>query len=240
MSNSASVVAVMATVATVGTVGSPVVTVRNMERQCSVGVMTPTFFCAQLVNCVVWSIYGVLQSSFAIIACNVVGNAVATYCLLVFLAVARLEEMSGRRLPSTTYKKSRMSVIATLCIIAGVSALIVALAAASPHGARVFNGLLGGCTSAFMLGSPLALAGTIVRNKNAEGLAPLTMAFGLANTLLWFLYGVLTGDPFIMAPNVVGALACCFQFLLLFRYGRRPGEAVAVKTAVAPLPLADA
>ncbi|RNF12911.1 solute carrier family 50 (sugar transporter) [Trypanosoma rangeli] len=239
MPTAASIVSAMATIATIGMVGSPVVTVRKMEHQRSVGIMTPTFFCAQLVNCVMWSIYGVLRSSLAIVVCGVVGNAVATYCLLVFLAVARLEEKSGHRLASTTYKKSLLSVTFALCAIAGVSALIVVLAAISPHSAAVVNGLLGACTSVYMLGSPLALAGAIVKNKNAEGLAPITMGFGLANASLWVLSGALVGDFFIVVPNVLGALACCLQFALLFRYGRRASEAVAVKTAIAPLPFTE-
>ncbi|EAN84188.1 hypothetical protein C3747_19g201 [Trypanosoma cruzi] len=239
MSTTANVVSMLATIATVGTVSSPVFTVRKMEQQCSVGIMTPTFFCAQLANTVVWSIYGVLQLSFAIIICNVIGNAVATYCLLVFLSVARMEEKSGNRLVSTTYRKSLMTIVFTLIIILCLSTIIVFLAFISPQSARVFNGVLGGCTSVLMLGSPLALAGTIIKNKNAEGLAPITMAFGLANTVFWFWYGILVNDKFIMVPNFLGAVACFSQFVLLFIYGKRPGEAVAVKTAIAPLPFVE-
>ncbi|KEG12831.1 solute carrier family 50 (sugar transporter) [Trypanosoma grayi] len=229
-------VSVSATAASICMVGAPVVTVRKMEKQRSVGAMTPLYFSAQLASCAVWSIYGVMQDAFGVILCNAIGNAIATYCLLVFLSVARREEKSGHRIANTTYKKSQTTVMIAISFIACASLLIVCLASVKPPAAKTLNGLLGSCCSVFMLSSPLALAGAIIKNKNAEGLAPLTITFALANTSLWCLYALLKRDIFIFVPNLLGIAACLFQFLLFFMYGQKPAKAVAVKAAVAPLP----
>ncbi|ORC83998.1 solute carrier family 50 (sugar transporter) [Trypanosoma theileri] len=236
MTSILSIVSILATTASICMLSAPIVTVRKLEQQRSIGIMTPTFFCAQLASSVVWSIYGVIQVAFGVILCNVVGNAIATYCLLVFLSVARQEEKSGHTLASTTYKKSCLTVLIALSFMMGASFVIVLLISIKPELAKFFNGLLGSCCSVFMLSSPLGMAGTIIKNKNAEGLAPLTMSFALVNTFLWVLYGLLTSDLFISVPNFLGLSSCIFQFFLLFLYGKKPAETTAVKAGIAPLP----
>ncbi|EPY31558.1 hypothetical protein STCU_03395 [Strigomonas culicis] len=100
------------------------------------------------------------------------------------------------------------------------------------------NGLAGGCCSVFMLSSPLMMAKDIIKNKNAEGLQPVTMTFATANSLLWTLYGLLKSDPYIAVPNTLCSFACFFQFFLLLRYGRKPSVAVVtIVESLAPVPL---
>ncbi|KAH9577963.1 SWEET sugar transporter [Trypanosoma melophagium] len=236
MTSFLSIVSILATMASICMVSAPIVTVKKLEQQRSIGIMTPTFFCAQLVNSVLWSIYGVIQVAFGVTLCNAVGNAVATYCLLVFLSVARQEELSGHTLASTTYKKSCLTVGVALCFLLCSSSAIVFLISINPDSAKFVNGLIGSCSSVFMLSSPLGMAGTIIKNKNAEGLAPLTLSFATANTFLWSLYGILTSDLFLFLPGVLGLSSCIFQFVLLFFYGTKPAEAIEVKAAIAPLP----
>lgn len=232
------IISIAATTASICMLSSPILTVMNLARACSIGVMTITFFCAQYMNCVVWAMYGMQKMAIPVISCNLLGTCIATYCILTFLMVARVEEASGHPLKSTTYRQCLITAACTLTL--GCVFLVIILIlynAVSPSVAATVNGLCGGCCSVIMLSSPLGMAKTIIQNKNAEGLQPVTLTFGTLNSILWTLYGILMGDFNIMVPNTVCTLACFFQFYLLLRYGRRPPAEVTVVESVAPVPI---
>lgn len=238
MSALLTIISVLATSASVGLLASPIVTVRQLEKAKSIGVLTITFFCAQLMNCVVWSMYGIQQGALPVIICNALGTSIATYCILVFLSVAKVEEKSGHPLQSTTLRQCYQTALGVAAL--AVIFLFLILILYNTVGYAVssqLNGVCGGCCSVIMLSSPLGMAKTIIKNKNAQGLQPLVMAFGTANSILWSLYGILVGDWYIITPNVLCAVACFFQFYLLLRYGRRPVEAVEVKASIADVPI---
>ncbi|KAG5464337.1 hypothetical protein LSCM1_00519 [Leishmania martiniquensis] len=229
------IISFSATLASLFMVVSPVITVKNMRAVKSIGGITVTFFCAQLLNCSVWAMYGVLTVSFPLIICNTIGSAVAVYCIFMFLAVAWMEEKAGHTHVSTSYRASRKVALFTTLVITLFMLLLLYLARyANRSFAIQLNGILGGCCVIFMLSSPLALARSIVRNENAEPLQPVTVIFATLNSVLWTLYGVLKQDAYITIPNALCTLACFFQIALLMRYGRRPSEHIAIIDATAP------
>ncbi|AIO02630.1 hypothetical protein LPMP_354990 [Leishmania panamensis] len=232
------IIAVFATAASMCMVLSPVITVGNMRAANSVGVGTITFFCAQLLNCSVWAMYGVQTISLPVIICNTVGSATAVYCILTFLAVARMQEKAGHVLSSTSYRSSLNSAIFTaFLIILFMLLLLYLINCANWSSTAQLNGILGGCCSVFMLSSPLGMAKVIIREKNAEPLQPETVSFATLNSVLWVLYGLLKFDMYITIPNVLCTLACIFQVFLLVRYGRRTAQRLHIAEALSPVPV---
>ncbi|KAK7200570.1 Sugar efflux transporter for intercellular exchange [Novymonas esmeraldas] len=232
------IISVSATAASLCMVASPVLTVNKMRAAKTVGVMTITFFCAQFLNCNVWAMYGVQKNAYPVIICNTIGCAIAAYCILTFLTVARLEERSGRTLKSTTYRESlNAAMLTSILIIVLMLLFLYLMNYVNRSFAAQLNGILGGCCGVFMLSSPLGMAKDIIKNKNAEPLQPPTVIFATLNSVLWTLYGLLTMDMYITIPNTLCTLACFFQIFLLVRYGRHPAERVDVTEALAPVPV---
>ena len=232
------VISVSATVASVCMVGSPVITVNNMRKANSIGVMTITFFCAQFLNCNVWAMYGAQMQAAPVIICNTIGGAIAAYCILTFLTVARIEEKSGHALQSTTYHAALMAAVVAAAAVTGVLVLVLVLLNFVSLGlVSQLNGIMGGFCSVFMLSSPLGMAKDIIKNKNAESLQPVTVVFATLNSVLWTLYGVLKLDVYIALPNALCTLACIFQAFLLLRYGRHPSTDVEATETLAPVPI---
>ena len=232
------VISVSATVASVCMVGSPVITVNNMRKANSIGVMTITFFCAQFLNCNVWAMYGAQMQAAPVIICNTIGGAIAAYCILTFLTVARIEEKSGHALQCTTYHAALMAAVVAAAAVTGVLVLVLVLLNFVSLGlVSQLNGIMGGFCSVFMLSSPLGMAKGIIKNKNAESLQPVTVASATMNSVLWTLYGVLKLDVYIALPNTLCTLACFFQVFLLLRYGRHPPAVVTTKHEYAPVPM---
>ena len=232
------VISVSATVASVCMVGSPVITVNNMRKANSIGVMTITFFCAQFLNCNVWAMYGAQMQAAPVIICNTIGGAIAAYCILTFLTVARIEEKSGHALQCTTYHAALMAAVVAAAAVTGVLVLVLVLLNFVSLGlVSQLNGIMGGFCSVFMLSSPLGMAKDIIKNKNAESLQPVTVVFATLNSVLWTLYGVLKLDVYIALPNALCTLACIFQAFLLLRYGRHPSTDVEATETLAPVPI---
>jgi solute carrier family 50 (sugar transporter) len=219
-------------------VGSPIITVNNMRKANSIGVMTITFFCAQFLNCNVWAMYGAMKVAAPVIICNTLGGAIATYCILTFLTVARVEEKSGHVLQSTSYRGALMAALFTCALVVVIMVLMLCLMNfVSIFVATQLNGIMGGCCSVLMLSSPLGAAKDIIKNKNAESLQPVTVVFATLNSVLWSLYGLVTLDIYIALPNALCTLACLFQVFLLVRYGRHPSAEVEATEALAPVPV---
>ncbi|KAL7695717.1 Sugar efflux transporter for intercellular exchange [Lotmaria passim] len=232
------VISVSATVASVCMVGSPVITVNNMRKANSIGVMTITFFCAQFLNCNVWAMYGAQMQAAPVIICNTIGGAIAAYCILTFLTVARIEEKSGHALQSTTYRAALLTAVFTCALVVFIMLLMLFLMNyKSLSVSSQLNGIMGGFCSVFMLSSPLGMAKDIIKNKNAESLQPVTVVFATLNSVLWTLYGVLKLDVYIALPNALCTLACIFQAFLLLRYGRHPSTDVEATETLAPVPI---
>ncbi|CBZ26346.1 conserved hypothetical protein [Leishmania mexicana MHOM/GT/2001/U1103] len=232
------IISVCATLAALCMMASPVVTVQRMRAAKSVGSMTITFFCAQFLNCNVWSMYGVQMLALPVIMCNTFGSAVSAYCILTFLTVARMEEKAGHVLKSTSYVASLKMATLTMFLITMLLVLFLYLMSfSSSDFSAQLNGILSGCCSVLMLSSPLVMAKAIIREKNAEPLQPATVMFATLNSVLWTLYGLLSLDMYITIPNVLCTLACIFQIFLLVRYGRHPAEHIEITATIAPVPL---
>ncbi|KPA81553.1 hypothetical protein ABB37_03897 [Leptomonas pyrrhocoris] len=193
--------------------------------------MTITFFCAVFLNCNVWAMYGAQITAAPVIICNTIGGAIAAYCILTFLTVARIEEKSGRVLQSTTYRLALMTTLFTCLLVVCIMILMLCLMNfKSLFLSSQLNGIMGGFCSVFMLSSPLGMAKDIIKSKNAESLQPVTVASATVNSILWTLYGVLRLDIYIALPNALCTLACFFQIFLLMRYGRHPSMFTMVMT----------
>ncbi|EPY32380.1 solute carrier family 50 (sugar transporter) [Strigomonas culicis] len=217
---------------------SPVVTVRRLVQAGSIGPSTVTFYGAQLFSGVTWCSYAVYADSIPILISSGVGNAVSTYCMLTFLSVARVEERSGKRLIATTYAKSVLT--AGLFVLLGWAHLAMSILLVL-HGrssvAYYVTGWEASVASVVMLSAPMAMFPHIIRNKDASSLAPLTILFGLGNTVGWTIAGIMKFDIFILMTNLLCALACAAQMALYLRYGtKQKAEPEVVHEAIADVP----
>lgn len=216
---------------------APVLTIHRLEQSGTVGASTITFYGAQMFNAITWASYGAFTLSVPLLVANILGNAVSTYCSLVFLTVARREERAGHKLQSTTYSKSLIT-YAFFFTISVVHLLlsIIFIMSGKPEAAKTLTGYEGSVACCVMLSAPLAAFKHIVATKNAEVLAPVMVTAAFFNTLFWVIAGFMTGDMFIIVPNTLCWLACVAQVVLLVKYGRRPTEPKEIKQAIASIP----
>lgn len=71
-----------------------------------------------------------------------------------------------------------------------------------------------------MYTSPLTIMRTVIRTKSVKYM-PICISIGnLLNGLIWIVYAALDFDPFIMIPNIIGAISGLIQMGLYAKYNK--------------------
>jgi solute carrier family 50 protein (sugar transporter) len=83
----------------------------------------------------------------------------------------------------------------------------------------------------FFYGAPLSTILTVLRTRNSVSIHIMTMATNTANGAFWTAYGLAVLDPFIYAPNGLGAALGVVQIFLVMTFPRIPLEEVDSKLA---------
>ncbi|KAJ2777061.1 sugar transmembrane transporter activity protein [Coemansia javaensis] len=175
---------------------------------------------ASLLSSVLWTKYGAINGDTAVVWVNSLGVAIALYILGCFWAYG------GKRRRSV-----ETSVLATtLLAVVMVAAVDYAR---DPRAADLFS--LACCLmSLVFLGSPLSRIGDVVRARDASVLLPSLALLALVNNLLWAAYGARHHDPYMVVPNIVGAVFCSVQLALVAYYGRAAAAAAAAAGGPSP------
>lgn len=90
-----------------------------------------------------------------------------------------------------------------------------------PQSHDVFVNVLGYLAVAmnfFLYSAPLEKVARVISTKSAESIPILMSCMIFANTTLWFISGVVTGDMFLLVPNAAGMVLSSIQIVLYFVY----------------------
>lgn len=60
-----------------------------------------------------------------------------------------------------------------------------------------------------------------LKTKSAKDLSFLTYLLILVNVSFWVYYGMLTSNPVIMIPNIIGAVICSVMLVLVRCYSKQ-------------------
>ena len=86
-----------------------------------------------------------------------------------------------------------------------------------------------------MFGSPLLSLRKVLVTKSTIGLIsfPVTIVSFIASGL-WTMYGFILQDYFMVVPNLLGAMLCVLQLLVLFAFNRTLNGVPATKIKMDP------
>ena len=88
-------------------------------------------------------------------------------------------------------------------------------------------GLVVNLNLVFFYGAPLSTIYTVLTQGNSSSIHIRTMVTNTLNGTFWTAYGIAVLDPFIYAPNGLGALLGSIQVVLIALYPRKPNQLVA-------------
>ena len=164
--------------------------------------LSPLPFLSQLVNCIVWGIYGLLRRDVTIFWPNFVGFWAGLFTVVIFHRFCKAKPI----------------------IYYGIFSLPFLLCIEFSRENNDFKVGVLGCTLAVIVsGAPLATIKTVIREKSTAALPLLPSVFTWMNAFCWFLYGYLiVDDIMIYGPNSMGLLLSSIQMFLYIMYGFPP------------------
>nr|GME00519.1 bidirectional sugar transporter SWEET4-like [Ipomoea batatas] len=189
---------------------SPLPTVVKIWKKKSVQQYSAATYLATFLNCGIWVLYGlptVHPNSFLVMTTSAAGVAIEVVFLFVFLFC------SDRK------KRFRVGliVLAEVAFMAALSICVITLA----HTWKLRSAIVGSTavvSSVLMYGSPLAIMKLVITTKSVEYM-PLSVSLcSFANSLCWIGYAFIQFDPYILAPNSMGALSGLVQLVLYIKY----------------------
>ena len=172
--------------------------IKNMRK--SVGSLSLLPFISLMVNSSVWSFYGLLVEDFTVLVPNVTGMLVGVYCTSIY------------HQHSASFNKDKYYWVAAITVI-GTFTLFM-------NGSADIIGLIGCGFAVFLMGSPLSTMGTVLATRSTESMPFYTSLAAFLNAFSWSLYGLLVSfDPMIYVPNLLGLAITSIQMLLFVRFG---------------------
>jgi solute carrier family 50 protein (sugar transporter) len=176
-------------------------TADQVSRAKSTGSLSPLPNISLFVNCVVWTVYGILKEDATIFVPNLIGVFTALYCTILFHRYSLIK-------PYKMYA-------AALVVCCGV----VYLAFLDDDTEKIV-GMVGCSMAVLFMGSPLAVMRSVIREKSTASLPFFTSLIIWLNALSWFLYGRLVADDeLVWVPNALGLLLATVQLGLFAVYG---------------------
>ena len=192
------------------------------KREGSLGDMNPAPFPVVLANCVGWMGYSLLIHDYFLFFGNAPASMVGMYFTLVGYGLSAPESETRRQMERLVM--GLMS--ATLCVVfyLGLVAVDTGTSAADK---QTVMGLFCNFVLLVYYAVPLTTIREVLETRDSRSLFAPMAAANTANGLAWFCYGIALKDPYLMAPNGVGAGLGLVQLVLIRTYPpKRSGGAV--------------
>merc|ERR1712013_307689 len=178
--------------------------IRQILKDKATGELSPFPFVSLFTNCSIWSLYGYLQTDQTILVANIAGVVAGTAYTAIF-AQHTHQSMSKYYLGSGALLATFMSSPVWAPMMGTDAATVL--------------GTFGMSTAVVLMASPLAVVGTVIKNKSTASL-PFAMSLAMTlNGLCWGSYGwFVTSDVYVWLPNVLGCGAGIAQLALFAIY----------------------
>eukprot|EP00253_Pinus_taeda_P033324 PITA_33324 len=174
-----------------------------------------------LYNCILYTWYGSPLISngwdnIVVMVVNVVGLLLECCFICIYLTFA----------PPKPKRKIVGMVICVLMVF-GTIAINSFLAVHDHNKRKAFVGTAGLVATAILYASPLSVIRTVIQTKSVEFMPTFYFSFfAFLGSVLWMVYGALSKDIIIMAPNFVGVPLGLAQMVLFCVYRANKSQPV--------------
>ncbi|KAK9926359.1 hypothetical protein M0R45_023593 [Rubus argutus] len=189
---------------------SPVPTFHRIRKKGSVEQYSPVPYLATLVNCMVWTLYGlpiVHPDSTLVWTINGSGIIIEVAYITLYLIYSD--------------KKKRLMVLLVVLveiIFTGVVTLLVVTLVHTHTKRSLVVGIIAIAFNIMMYAAPLTVMKLVITTKSVEYM-PFFLSFAsFANGLAWTAYALIRFDPFITIPNGLGTVFGLAQLILYATY----------------------
>uniref|UniRef100_A0A2C9VRZ1 Bidirectional sugar transporter SWEET n=2 Tax=Manihot esculenta TaxID=3983 RepID=A0A2C9VRZ1_MANES len=189
---------------------SPIPTFLKIVKQQAVQEFKPDPYVATLLNCALWSFYGlpfVKEDSILVTTINSVGLIIEIVYVCIFFMYSPME------------KRRKIVMVLTLELIFVFAVVLVAfLAFPTPKKRAIFVGILCVILNIIMYASPLTVMRMVIKTKSVKYMPFFLSLANLCNGIIWVIYAMLKFDINVVLPNSLGAISGMIQIFLYAKY----------------------
>ncbi|KAI5655303.1 hypothetical protein M9H77_32490 [Catharanthus roseus] len=210
---------------------SPSPTFYRIWKKKSVEQYSEVPYLATFINCALWVFYGlpfVHPHSTLVVTINGTGFVIEIVFLSLFI------------LYSDRKKRIRVLIIMLGEII--FMAVLVLLVLTLAHTTKLRSSIVGSICmvgNIMMYAAPLAVMKLVIKTKSVEYMPFFLSLASFANGLCWTAYAVIRFDPFIAAPNGMGAVLGLAQLLLYATFYKSTKRQIAERQAKGEVSLTE-
>ncbi|KAJ1408189.1 SWEET sugar transporter [Sesbania bispinosa] len=202
---------------------SPVPTFIEICKKGSVEQFSPAPYLATLVNCMVWTLYGLpMVHPHSILVVTINGSG----CFIEIIYVTLFLIYSDRR----KRLKVLLWLIVELIFIAALTFVTLTLV----HTPKKRSAVVGTTCIIFnimMYASPLAIMKLVIVTKSVEYMPFFLSLASFGNGVAWTTYALIRFDPFITIPNGLGTLFSIAQLILYATFYKSTKRQIAARKA---------
>ncbi|XP_047152523.1 bidirectional sugar transporter SWEET4-like isoform X1 [Vigna umbellata] len=202
---------------------SPVPTFIEIWKKRSVEQFSAIPYLAMVVNCMVWTLYGlpmVHPHSILVVTINGSGSVLALIFIALFLIYS-----DG---------KKRLKVILCLLLELLFIAALTFVTLTQVHTFKKRSEIVGTVCILFnimMYASPLSVMKLVIKTKSVEYMPFFISLASFGNGVAWTTYALIRFDPFITIPNGLGTLLAVAQLVLYATYYKSTQRQIAARNA---------
>ncbi|XP_073131350.1 bidirectional sugar transporter SWEET3 [Henckelia pumila] len=191
---------------------APILTFSRVIRKKSTEEFSCTPYIIALLNCLLYTWYGLPVVSykwenFPVVTINGLGILLEFSFIMIYLYFA-----------SANRKRKVVMLTIPVLLVFCLTAILSAFVFHDHHHRKMFVGSIGLTASVAMYGSPLVVMKQVIQTKSVEFMPFYLSLFSFLASSLWMAYGLLSHDLFLASPNLVGSPLGILQLLLYCKY----------------------
>ena len=199
------------------------------KRDGALGDMNPGPFPVVLANCVGWMGYSLLIHDYFLFFGNAPASMVGMYFTLVGYGLSAPDSETRRLMERTV-----MGLMGATLTVVFYLGLVAEDTGASAQEKQNVMGAFCNVELLVYYAAPLTTIREVLSSRDSRSLHAPMAAANTANGLAWFCYGIALSDPYLMAPNGLGAALGVVQLVLIRRTRRSEALPLGADPARAP------
>lgn len=180
---------------------------------------TPLPFICGVLSCCLWFLYGLVKQDNLIILVNLIGEALMIVYTIIFYVY--------------TFKKS--TVLKQILITVGYVIFMIVYVTVEENNEILLTrlGIMACCLTLLTIAAPMTKLLHVFKVKSTECLPFPMILMSFFVSSLWFLYGMIEEDSYLLMPNFVGAVLAMSQLSLFVIYPNKPPSPSIIKHTLA-------
>lgn len=196
---------------------SPIPTIIKIREKRELGNINPIPFYATVMNCIGWTIYGLIQKNIFVFMSNITGILSGLFNIINCLIILSLPTKNSTKLSKDYEYYERLFLFVIVFWFFMLLIMMFSFSYTDDNSLKNIQEYIGTLCCVFTIlyyFAPLSSMKEMIKKKDASEILYLPLLINTCNSLLWLFYAFFINDMYLLIPNLFGIVLCTIQFFL--------------------------